>query len=151
MNINALQFFIGLLFFFILFSSCDLIERKESNGVSSAKYRVRGQIIDALSGKPVNQIKTVLGELYEYEGSKRVYYIDSINTNERGEFDVYIVRSPSYVRFVLKIEEVKLANTFQHKVDTIDFNDVKFLNGSGWYKGEAIRELGQVKILLKST
>lgn len=150
---NALQvystFFIFLFLLFV-FTACDNVESKGLNGVSSAKYRVRGQIVDAFTGKPVSKIKTVLGEIHENEERKQIYYIDSINTNERGEFDVYIVRSPSYIRFVLKIEEAKLLNIYEPKMDTIDFSDIKFENGSGWYKGEALRDLGQIKVLLKT-
>lgn len=129
------------------FSSCDW--GGAEYGTPNAKYIVKGQVVDAQSENSIEGIKTALGLPSEQDGVKGVYYIDSVYTGKDGKFEVDIRDYPEIRKLVLKVEDSD-KKIFETRVDTIDFKDSNFSKGDGdWYMGEAVKDLGKVKISRK--
>ncbi len=104
-------------------------------GTPSAKYNVKGKVLDADTQKPVAGIRVVSGVLYPSEGKYRLsYYPDTLYTDAQGEFETVRGDFPTdKYRFIW--EEVD-GDTY--KKDSIDVGVGKFSGASGhWYEGEA--------------
>ncbi len=152
MKLKVISFYSKVISFFLVllgFNSCNIIDPKDEYGVPSAKFKVKGQVIDAETENSIENIKAALGLSFEQDGIKGVYYVDSVYTGKDGKFEVDIRDYSGSLKFVLKIEDSE-KKIFETRVDTIDFKGSDFSNGDGnWYDGEATKDLGKVKISQK--
>jgi putative lipoprotein (rSAM/lipoprotein system) len=148
MKFRVISFYSKVISFLLVllgFSSCSIIDPKDEYGVPSARFKVKGQAIDAVTENPIKNIKAALGEPFVRDDVKGVYYVDSVYTNSEGKFEVDILDGQGFYKFILKIEDSE-TKKFETRVDTIDFEGSNFSNGDGWYKGEAVKDLGKVKL-----
>ncbi|MFT4221708.1 radical SAM-associated putative lipoprotein [Dysgonomonas sp.] len=152
MKNRVISFYSKIISFLLVllgFSSCSLIDPKDEYGVPSAKFKVKGQVVDAETENSIGNIKAALGLPSEQDGVKGVYYIDSVYTGKDGKFEVDIRDYPDIRKLVLKIEDSE-KEIFETRVDTIDFTGSNFSGGSGnWYEGKAVKDLGKVTISRK--
>jgi putative lipoprotein (rSAM/lipoprotein system) len=123
-------------------------------GTPSARFRVKGTLVDeADDTKTVSGIKVAIGLPYSNGTEiKRIYYFDSIVTNNTGSFDLDIVSFPTPQKFAIKYEDTDASQNGNYglTIDTVRFEDPDFTGGSGnWYEGEVTKDLGKVKILQK--
>jgi putative lipoprotein (rSAM/lipoprotein system) len=132
------------------YPSCESFVSKDEYGVPSARFKVKGKIVDAESEEHiVKNIKVVIGKPYKHNDTDRVYYLDSINTDIDGVFRLSVIDFPESQKFVLRIEDADGAGNgrFVSKMEDVEFKNPTFTNGSGnWYKGEAEQDLEIIKI-----
>lgn len=118
-------------------------------GTPMAKFIVKGQIVDT-EDNAVSGLKVALGKVYSpSENTKRTYYVDSINTDVNGKFNVIIGDSPIDQKFVIKYEDIdgEQNGSLGITTDTVRFEKPTFVNGDGsWYRGEATKDLGIIKL-----
>lgn len=107
-------------------------------GAPHADYIVKGQVTDE-TGTPVQGIKTSLREVYQTEKETQYFGMDSIQTNEFGNYQLKYVGMPD-IRTKLVIEDIDgEANGGEFLSDTLDVNfDNATQTGKGdgkWYGG----------------
>lgn len=151
MKIKVLSFYSKILSFILIllgFSGC------ESNGATeygtpTAKFIIKGKVVNKEEQKSVEGLKVAIGYLVDENEERRTIYVDSVQTNAKGEFNVNIIEFPKQQKFVIKYEDDKNQDAkFGLTTDTVRFEDPKFTNGSGgWYSGEATQDLGTIEIV----
>lgn len=156
MKIKALSIYSKILSFFLVllgFSACDSDNGGDGPvceyGSPTAKFIVKGKVVNKEDQKSIEGLKVAIGEVYIYDNGKNkiTFYHDSIQTNTNGEFDISIVHNPQPQKFVIKYEDAKNQGTeFGLTTDTVRFEKPDFTNGSSWYKGETTQDLGTVEI-----
>ena len=107
-------------------------------GAPHAYYIVKGLVTDEAES-PVQGIKTSLREVYQTEKETQLFGMDSIQTNEFGNYQLKYVGMPD-IRTKLVIEDIDgEANGGEFLSDTLDVNfDNATQTGKGdgkWYGG----------------
>ena len=107
-------------------------------GAPHADYIVKGLVTDEAES-PVQGIKTSLREVYQTEKETQLFGMDSIQTNEFGNYQLKYVGMPD-IRTKLVIEDIDgEANGGEFLSDTLDVNfDNATQTGKGdgkWYGG----------------
>ena len=107
-------------------------------GAPHADYIVKGIVTDE-TGTPVQGIKTSLREVYQTKKETQYFGMDSIQTNEFGNYQLKYVGMPD-IRTKLVIEDIDgEANGGEFLSDTLDVNfDNATQTGKGdgkWYGG----------------
>ena len=108
-------------------------------GAPHADYILKGTVTDE-AGPPVQGIKTSLKEVYKDETGNYAFGMDSIQTNESGNYQLKYSGMP-YDRTKLIVEDIDgEANGGEFLSDTLDIDfgrAVKVKNGDGaWNGGE---------------
>lgn len=150
MKVKMLSVYSKILSFFLVllgFSSCEGLDPKDEYGVPTAKFKVKGIIVDE-SDKPITKIKTVLGKSYSSKLGDRAYYVDSVYTDNEGKFELSMEEFPTSQEFLLRVEDVDgdKDGAFESKIETVEFKNPTFTDGSGWYKGIAEKDVQAIKM-----
>ena len=111
-------------------------------GVPHADYILKGTVTDE-TGTAVQGIKTSLKEVHKYDTGTYTYGIDSIQTNESGNYQLQFAKESSFYKESIKliVEDIDgEANGGEFLSDTIDIDynkAVKVRKGDreGWYEG----------------
>lgn len=128
-------------------------EREEPRveyGTPSASYKVNGKVITSdAEKKPIKNIRVVMIEDVD---ETKVPYIkgDTVFTNNEGKFEI----KSSYFasnKVKVKLQDVNGEDNslFEEKIEKIEFKSSDFKGGSGWYRGEAQKDLGTIEMSLK--
>ncbi len=156
MKLKAISFYSSILSFLLVllgFSSCSEIDPKDEYGVPSAKFKVKGTLVDKTDNSTgISGVKVAIGQLSRDGAPLKTYYVDSIVTNNTGGFNLGITDFPQSQKFVIKYEDTNTSQDENYGLttDTVRFENPSFTDGSGsWYKGEAVKDLGKVKISQK--
>lgn len=156
MKLKAISFYSSVLSFLLVllgFSSCSAIDPKDEYGVPSAKFKVNGSLVDEIDNSvSITGMKVAIGQLRRDGAELNAYYVDSMVTNNTGEFNLSLIDFPLPQRFVIKYEDTDAAQNGNYGliIDTIQFENPSFTDGNGsWYKGEIVKDLGKVKISRK--
>lgn len=114
-------------------------------GMPSAKYRVKGKVIDADTQEPVPGIEVVSGAVHEGDGREWLSYPDTLITDKDGAFATERVEFPSKkYRFIVR--DVDGDSNGSYSKDSVDVDAGGFTGGSHWYRGEtAIEKTIQIK------
>ncbi|MFV0538440.1 MAG: radical SAM-associated putative lipoprotein [Dysgonomonas sp.] len=156
MKLKVISFYSRLLSFLLVllgFSSCSEIDPKDEYGVPSAKFKVKGALVDKTDNSTsITGIKVAIGQLDRNETGLKTYYVDSVVTNNTGEFNLSVTDFPVSQKFVIKYEDTNAVQSGNYGLitDTVRFENPSFTDGDGsWYKGETVKDLGKVKISKK--
>jgi len=132
------------------FNSCSL---DDSDSVSdlTAQFVVSGRVVDANADDvAVNDAMVSLGMLFEKnKGDTVVIYLDSIKTEDKGNFKLHIREFPQSQKFLLKVSDTYTGDNkrFEAKSQMVYFTNPSFENGNGsWYVGEVENKLGIIKV-----
>jgi len=145
---------LSFLLIFLGFSACDGNDDDGGGtvcmyGTPTAKFIVKGQVVDE-ENNAVSGLKVALGKVYSsYGNPQSTYYIDSINTDAKGKFNLTVGEFPKDQKFVIKYEDTDAEQKGKLGIttDTVRFEKPKFVNGdNSWYAGETTKDLGVVKI-----
>jgi len=147
MKIKVLSLYTKIISFFLVllgYQSCDIIDPKAEYGSPSAKYRVIGSVVSEDDNSKIKGIRAVL--VQKYEDEENPYAADTVFTNNSGEFDLNIHHIGS--KYVLKLQDTdgEKNGSFADKELEIDFKDAKYEGGSGWYEGQATKDVGQIQL-----
>ena len=128
------------------FSACDIIEPNVEYGSPSAKYKVLGKVVSSDDEKkPIENIRVVmvLYDTDEYEYQKG----DTVFTDSGGKFEINR-HDFSYNQFKIKIQDVdgEENGLFEDVEQIIKFSNSDYKGGSGWYEGEAQKDLGTIEM-----
>lgn len=120
-------------------------------GVPSATFRVRGVLVDKSDdSKVISGVKVAIGHPYlGISESKRTFYVDSIVTNNAGEFNLSISDFPRSQKFVIKYEDTDAAQNGDYGliIDTVRFENPSFTGErANWSVGETTKDLDKVKL-----
>lgn len=155
MKIKFISVYSRILSFLLVllgFSSCDNSNDDDGGGMvamygtPSANFVVKGKVVDD-ENKAVSGLKVAIGSVYNWSGTDKTYYADSINTDVDGAFKVSIMEFPKDQNFVIKYEDVdnEEDGLLKSVTDTVRFKNPSFTNGdNNWYSGEATKDLGTV-------
>ena len=126
--------------------SCSLDEPDEYGstpveyGTPHADYILKGTVTDE-AGTPIKGIKTSLKEVYKDDTGTYVYGIDSIQTNESGNYQLKNSGMPYDKRIKLVVEDIDgEANGGEFLNDTLDIDYGKAVEveegDHHWYDGK---------------
>lgn len=120
-------------------------------GVPTATFRIRGVLVDkADDSKFISGVKVAIGHPYlGISESKRAFYVDSIVTNNKGEFELNISDFPVSQKFVIKYEDTDTTQNGNYglTIDTVLFENPSFTGErANWSVGETTKDLDKVKL-----
>lgn len=120
--------------------SCSSSDGPVEYGTPSANYEVKGCVTDE-AGVPVQGIKTFVKLVETYNNKVYVKGMDSILTNESGNYQLKYSGGGFDRRMKLIVKDIDgPANGGQYKSDTLDIDydkAVKVKNGDGhWFMGD---------------
>lgn len=136
---------ISLLGFTFSCETSDEPELATAYGCPNADYIVKGKITSETTGETISSIKVVMGETYSSDDKVYFYGIDSLTTDDQGNYELSSNTTPlDTVSFVIHIEDIdgEENGVYQEFDTTVTYIDSQFTGGSGsWYKGEVTQEL----------
>lgn len=101
----------------------------------SAKYRVKGKVIDADTQEPVPGIEVVTGAVHTGDGKEWLSYPDTLITDKDGAFATERTEFPSKkYRFIVRDVDGDANGTYSK--DSVEVEAGGFTGGSYWYRGE---------------
>lgn len=104
-------------------------------GMPSAKYRVKGKVIDADTQEPVPGIEVVTGAVHTGDGKEWLSYPDTLITDKDGAFATERTEFPSKkYRFIVRDVDGDANGTYSK--DSVEVEAGGFTGGSHWYRGE---------------
>ena len=161
MRSKAHSFYSKVISFFLVllgFTPCNSETSGENGsiaeyGVPTATFRIRGVLVDkADDSKFISGIKVAIGHPYlGISESKRTFYVDSIVTNNKGEFDLSISSFPASQKFVIKYGDTDAVQNGNYGliIDTVRFENPSFTGERAhWSVGETTKDLDKVKLSL---
>ena len=129
------------------FGACDGTNMVDEYGAPSAKYRISGKVVaNDQEGQAIREIKVSLTQ-YNGPDNPLTPVLPPVFTNDNGQF---LIEGPAFPlnTFVLQVEDIDGAEngSFANLTQGITFKSSDFTGGSGWYQGEATRDLGTIKL-----
>lgn len=120
-------------------------ESKDEYGCPWASYKVTGKVVSSVDQTKISNVEVVLTELY-YESDSVAYTGDSnvVNTASDGAYEVQLNTIPDnekYFKLAIKDIDGEDNGSYVSKDTVISFNDSELTGGSGWYSGEATKEI----------
>ncbi|MDL2231267.1 radical SAM-associated putative lipoprotein [Porphyromonadaceae bacterium OttesenSCG-928-L07] len=145
MAYSTYSFLTKILSFFLIllgFASCDDEgEERCEYGVPSAKFKVKAKVVS--EGTPIKNIRAILSE-----SGDKYPFPDTAYSNNEGEIDLQAYGFPTNTNFDLILDDIdgKENGSFQSDTVSVHFTNPKFVNGSGWYQGEVLQDIGSVEL-----
>lgn len=151
MKIKLQSFYLRFISFCLVllgFSSCESTDPRVEYGTPSADYKVKGKVVSDTAEDPIKNIRVVMIENEEESASYLMG--DTVSTDIKGEFEINTHRFP-YNEFKIKFEDIdgELNGEFEDKAEVIQFQNSDYKEGVSWYKGEAEKDMGTVKMTFK--
>ena len=121
-------------------------------GIPSAKYNIQGKVVSSdAAKKPIEDIRVVVIQTVDkasfgYVDNPYLGY-DTIYTNSDGRFKYEQVDFPGN-RFEIKFQDIdgEENGLFEDKEQIIEFDYSDLKGGSGWYAGEAKKDMGIIEL-----
>lgn len=109
-------------------------------GTPVASYQVKGKVVDAETGLPIEGMRVKAGCVYRGDGrSWLTHYPEILTSDKQGAFEKKVVDFPSNT-FRLIWEDVDGPANGAYVKDSVDVKVDQFVGGQGWNKGEATVE-----------
>lgn len=109
-------------------------------GAPVAGYQVKGKVVDAETGLPIEGMRVKAGCVYRGDGrSWLTHYPEILTSDKQGAFEKKVFDFPSDT-FRLIWEDVDGSANGAYVKDSVDVKVDKFAGGQGWNKGEATVE-----------
>ncbi|MEG0037838.1 MAG: radical SAM-associated putative lipoprotein [Bacteroides sp.] len=109
-------------------------------GTPVASYHVKGKVVDAETGLPIEGMRVKAGCIYQGDGASWLtHYPEILTSDKQGAFEKRVVDLPGNT-FRLIWEDVDGAVNGAYVKDSVDVKIDKFVGGQGWSKGEATVE-----------
>ena len=127
--------------------SCDIISPKVEYGTPSATFKAKGVVVSQTDDALIEGIRAVLKTQKGTAG----YGIDTVYTDSKGVFNL---KSSDFAFNKLYVEladvDGEKNGSFAENEIEADYSNEKFKGGDGhWYRGEAEKDLGIIKMELK--
>lgn len=109
-------------------------------GTPVATYHVKGKVVDAETGLPIEGIRVKAGCIYRGNGTSWLTHRPEMLTSDKqGAFEKTVADFPSDA-FRLIWEDVDGAANGAYVKDSVEVKVDKFVGGKGWNEGEATVE-----------
>lgn len=126
-------------------TACDIINSYDEYGCPNADFIVKGKVTSKITGESLTSIKVVLGDAYTSNDKIYFYGIDSLITDNQGNYEVQSSSTPSdTITYVIHFEDIDGTEngSFQSLDTSITVIDPQFIGGDGdWYQGKVTQEL----------
>lgn len=132
------------------FSSCEGNDPVDEYGAPSAKYKVSGKVVSEDTKEPIKNIRIVMIEDVD-ESKYPDLQGDTVYTNTEGKFEMGEHFYYPLDKFKIKIQDAdgEENGEFEDKQQTIEFQKSDYKGGSGWYEGEAQKDMGTIELTPK--
>ena len=152
MRQGALSLYSKIISFLILllgYTSCD--DPVDEYGTPAARYKVSGKVVSA-DGDKKQAIKGIRVVVIDNVDENEEKYVagDTTYTSTEGLFEINRHDFPRK-DFKIKFQDIDGTDNgeFDEKIEVIDFKNAEYKGGSGWYKGEATKDMGTVELTSK--
>jgi len=128
--------------------SCDIFTTADEYGTPTAKFKAKGVVVSHADDVPIEGIRAVLKTK---EGSAG-YGIDTVYTDSKGIFNLKSQKCEfAYNKLYVELCDVDgdENGSFIDKDVEADYSKEKFKGGDSWYRGEAEKDLGIIKLMPK--
>ena len=129
--------------------SCDIIHPADEYGTPSATFKAKGIVVSQENDVPIEGIRVVL----KTDSDAAKYGIDTVYTDSKGAFNLKSQKHEfDYNKLYVELTDVDGEKncSFTDKDVIADYSNEKFKGGSGnWYRGEAEKDLGIIKLTPK--
>lgn len=128
------------------FTNCN--DPVDEYGAPSAKYKIKGNVIaDEENSNPVENIQIVIKRNNNQQTES--YPNDTVYSDKKGEFS--ITKETGFSEdMTIKIEltdiDEEINGSFEEKEVTVEIKKSDFKGGSGWFQGEANKEIKDIRL-----
>ena len=126
--------------------SCDENENGVEYGTPTATFKAKGVVVSETDDAPIEGIRAVLKARWSAENE---FGIDTVYTDGKGVFNLKSRQGDFGNKLYIELSDIDGAENgwFVDKEVEADFTNEKFTGGdNSWYRGEAEKDLGTVKL-----
>ena len=123
---------------------------KKEYGTPSATFKAKGVVVSKINDSPIEGIRAVLKAPLGYD---KFFGIDTVYTDNKGIFNLKSGKwEIAFDKLYVELKDVDGAKNglFTDKEVEADYSNEKFKGGNKrWYRGEAEKDLGIIKLETK--
>jgi len=129
------------------FNACEESNPMSEYGVPSAKYKVLGKVVSSDSKTPIENVRVVMIENVNVNEDMSYLRGDTLFTDSDGKFELNRNDFP-HDKYKVKFQDIdgEANGLFEDTEEIIEFKDSDYKDKSGWYRGEATKDMGTIEL-----